>query len=192
MLAQWTQGWWVWVIRGIVAVFFGVIALIYPAPSLLLALLLFGAYLQLDGLAALALATSSGLRDRAVWPLALVGILGLLGGMVIMLWPDFSGRFLLLVLGLCCLLRGALELLHALHFRAWLRQVWPLALAGLASSAFGVLLLVKPDIGTMTLAWIFAGYVILTGLCLIISALRMRDLEGNVLTSDAQTNSWRN
>jgi uncharacterized membrane protein HdeD (DUF308 family) len=179
----------VWVIRGIVAVFFGVIALIYPAPSLLLGLLLFGAYLQLDGLAALALATSSGLHERTVWPLAALGILGLLGGMLIMLWPDFNGRVLMLVLGVCCLLRGGLELLHVLRSRLWLRHLWPLAVSGVASLSFGVLLISRPTLSTSTLAFAFAGYVTLAGACLISSALRMRGLEPNVLTSDAQPNT---
>ncbi|MGH7466703.1 MAG: HdeD family acid-resistance protein [Longimicrobiales bacterium] len=189
MHAQWTQGWWVWAVRGIVAVFFGVIALMYPAPSLLLALLLFGAYLQLDGLAAVALAISLGLHDRAVWPLAAVGLMGLLGGMLIMLWPDMSATILVLTLGICCLVRGGLEIFHAIRFRNWLRRSALLALAGFVAMGFGTLLLIQPAIATGTLVFAFAGCVIVAGLCQIASALRMRAVQADVLTSDGG-NAW--
>jgi uncharacterized membrane protein HdeD (DUF308 family) len=190
MHAQWTQGWWVWAIRGIVAVFFGVIALVYPAPTLQLALLLFGAYLQLDGLAAFALATSLGLNDRATWPLATVGLIGLLGGMLIMLWPDMNARFVVLALGLCCLARGGLEFFHAIRFRLWLRRSALLACAGVMSLAFGTLLLIQPIIATSTLVFAFAGCVIAAGFCLIASALSMRTLHSDVLTSGGGMNVW--
>ena len=191
MHAQWTQGWWVWAIRGIVAVFFGAIALMYPAPSLLLALLLFGAYLQLDGLAALALATSWGLRDRTVWPLAGIALIGLLGGMIIMIWPSFSTRGLVLLLGVCCLVRGVLEIVQAVRFRAYFRPEWLLSMAGLLSIGFGGLLLARPDLPPATMAWTFAAFVLGSGTFHIVNALRWRQLDADALTPNGSTRGWR-
>jgi uncharacterized membrane protein HdeD (DUF308 family) len=191
MHAQWTQGWWMWAIRGLVAVFFGVIALMYPAPSLLLALLLFSAYLQLDGLATFALASSLGLNERAVWPLAGAGLIGLIGGMLIMLWPDGSGRISGALLGGCCVLRGGLEAAHALHFRALLRRAAALALAGGLSFAFGLLVGVFPYAAASTLVFAFAAYVLGAGVCLMASAMRMRTADADPMTVNRQTNVWK-
>jgi uncharacterized membrane protein HdeD (DUF308 family) len=163
----------------------------YPAPSLLLALLLFGAYLQLDGLAALALATSWGLRDRTVWPLAGIAAIGLLGGMVIMIWPSFSTRGLVLLLGVCCLVRGLLEIVQAMRFRAYLRHDWLLAVAGLLSIGFGALLLAQPDMSPATMAWAFAAFVLGSGAFHIVNALRWRQLNTDVLTPDGSARGWR-
>jgi uncharacterized membrane protein HdeD (DUF308 family) len=192
MHAQWTQGWWVWAIRGVVAVFFGVIALVFPAPSMPLAMLLLGAYLQLDGLAAIGIAACFGLHNRTALPLACIGLLGLIGGMVILIWPGFSNRFLVLFLGIYCVARGGLELVNALRVRAQAPRNWNFILASVFALGFGSLLLVRPDLQPITLAWAFPAFVILTGICLITAALHLRGLDAEIVTTDPYTQGWRN
>jgi hypothetical protein len=69
------RNWWTFAVRGVVAVIFGLLALIWPAQTLVILVLLFGAYAFLDGVFAIVTGIAS-IRLRRWWAVLLEGIAG--------------------------------------------------------------------------------------------------------------------
>jgi len=85
-------------VRGIIAIVFGVLALVLsPGITLTFLVYLFGAYAVIGGIAAVATALRYTKEDG--WALLLVeGILGILAGVVAFVWPGITAFvFLFLV-----------------------------------------------------------------------------------------------
>src|SRR6266581_164653 len=72
--------WWILAIRGLLAVLFGLAAFVWPGLTLLVLVLLFGAYALVDGVIAVVVS----LQERRVfarwWVLLLEGLVGIAAG----------------------------------------------------------------------------------------------------------------
>jgi hypothetical protein len=81
----------------------------------------------------------------ACWPwLRLEGVVGIAAGLFAFLWPDITMLVLLYLIAAWMVVAGLLEVAAAIVLRRELRGEWLLALAGIRSLAFGVLLTVRP------------------------------------------------
>src|SRR2546421_479371 len=79
--------WWALVIRGIVAILFGLAALFWPGLTLIALVLLFGAYALIDGIFAVVAALGDR-RDHPNWGMLLIGgIIGIIIGIITFFWP---------------------------------------------------------------------------------------------------------
>jgi uncharacterized membrane protein HdeD (DUF308 family) len=185
MLDLLTRYWWLLVVRGVVGILFGVLALIWPEATLAALVLLFGAYAIVDGVATLyAAITGRGTGDRAfgrdrasgghrAW-LAVEGLLGIGAGLVAFLWPGITALVLLWVIAFWAVLTGAMEIATAIRLRRELEHEWLLGLAGVASVVFGLLLILLPGTGALALIWLIGTYALLFGVILIVLGLRLR------------------
>lgn len=166
-----TWRWWTIALRGLVAIAFGIFAMFSPGFAFLSLVLLFGVYAIIDGVLALVLAS------RQVQPrnaLIARGIVSIAAGVVALVWPGITGVVLLFVIAAWAIIAGILEIVTAIQVRKQLEGEWLLALEGLLSVAFGVLLLLSPLIGVVVLGlWIGAWALILGGME-IGTALRLR------------------
>ncbi len=70
--------WWIWLVRGIAAVVFGVLAFLWPGPTIFAIGVLFGAYAFVDGIFALVACVRVAEQHGRWWPLFLEGIVGLI------------------------------------------------------------------------------------------------------------------
>ena len=88
--------WWAMVLRGIVAVLFGLVALFWPGLTLFVLLVCFGVYAMLDGL----LAIVAGIRASGgrKWLLLAEGALGVLAGLVVLFWPGTTALVVVYVI----------------------------------------------------------------------------------------------
>ena len=168
------ENWWLMLLRGIASVVFGVLALAWPGKTLLILLVLFGAYAVVDGLLALGAAFGRGRSSGSSWWLAIVGGLGVITGLATFLWPGVTAIILLFFIGAWTLMRGLLEIAGAIQMRRETEDAWLLALDGVVSVIFGVSVLVFPGAGALALIWIIAAYAIVTGAILILLSLRVR------------------
>ena len=168
------ENWWLTLLRGIAAVAFGILALIWPGKTLLMLLVLFGAYAMVDGLLALGAAFGRGRSSGASWWLAIAGGLGVVVGLATFLWPGVTAVVLLLFIGAWTLMRGLLEIAGAIQMRRETEDAWLLALDGVVSVIFGLSVLVFPGAGALALIWIIAAYAIVSGAILILLSLRVR------------------
>jgi len=74
------------------------------------------------------------------------------------------------------MLTGILEIAAAIKLRKVVTNEWLLVLAGIASVAFGVLLMLQPAAGALVLVWWVGAYALVLGILLFVLALRMRRL----------------
>jgi uncharacterized membrane protein HdeD (DUF308 family) len=156
-------------LRGILAIIFGLIALFAPGIALLALIIVFGAYAFLDGILAVIVA----MRERRVLPhwrwLLVEGFAGIVLGIVAFAWPIRTALILLFIVAAWAIITGALEIAAALAVRSWL-----LGLAGILSVAFGVLLFAFPGAGLLSILWLLGIYALAFGVILIVHAFQLR------------------
>jgi uncharacterized membrane protein HdeD (DUF308 family) len=177
MLEYLSRYWWTLAIRGAIAVGFGLAALIWPAITLQVLVWLFGFYAVVDGLLALAALLVGGrlVRGRRGW-LIVEGIVGIAAGVFTFLWPDITALVLLYLIAAWAIVTGLLEVTAAIFLRRELRGEWLLALAGVVSVAFGILLAVRPAEGAIALVSVIGVFAILFGVVLLALGARLRRL----------------
>lgn len=161
-------------VRGIAAIVFGILAFIWPGPTLLALVLLFGAYALVDGVASLVLVLRRRRpKDTPVWAMVLVGIAGIGAGVVTFLWPGITAVALLAVVAAWAIVRGIFEIIAAVRLRKEIEGEWLLGLAGALSIVFGVLLLLQPGAGLLALVWLVGIYALIAGVVYISLGVRL-------------------
>jgi uncharacterized membrane protein HdeD (DUF308 family) len=171
ILQTFARRWWVLLIRGVLAVLFGIMAFAMPGLTVLTLVLLFGAYALVDGLTAIWAAVTS----RA-WGLILFGILGILVAFYTFIFPGVTAIALLYLIAAWVLVRGIFEIVTAIQLRKEITNEWVLILSGFLSIIVGLLLFARPGAGVLAMAWVIGAYVLVSGLLLIILAFRVRGL----------------
>jgi uncharacterized membrane protein HdeD (DUF308 family) len=166
--------WWVVALRGLAAIIFGILAFIWPGITLTVVILFYGAYALVDGLLAVYAAIRS--RGQHLWALLLEGIVGIAAGLIALLWPALTALALVYVIAVWAILTGALEIVAAVRMRRVISNEWALIFAGALSVVFGVLLVIQPGAGALTLVWLIGLYAVLFGLGLLVVAWRLRGL----------------
>jgi uncharacterized membrane protein HdeD (DUF308 family) len=165
--------WWLLLLRGVVAVLFGVLAFVWPGLTLLTLVLFYGAFALADGVIALA-AAITGSRSVPTWWLVLVGLLGIAAGIVTFVLPGMTAMVLILLIGIWAIAHGIVEIVAAIQLRKEIDNEWSLILAGLLSVGFGVLVVIAPGAGALGLVWAIGAYSIVFGALLIAFSLQVR------------------
>lgn len=164
--------WWALALRGLVGIFFGILALAWPALTLITLAALFAAYALLAGIAFVAGAIRHRHSGEAWWGALPLGAVSIGAGVIAALHPVPSA--LVLVMGANALVAGVIDILAAIRLREDVRHAWLLALAGLVAVAFGAFVLLRPGAGALALAWMVSLYAMLSGALLLALALRLR------------------
>jgi uncharacterized membrane protein HdeD (DUF308 family) len=165
--------WWVPLIRGIAAILFGVLVLVYPAISLMVLVMLWGSYALIDGVFSLVMAVRRG-RGGGRWGWwAAEGIVGIVAGIVAFAWPGMTGLILLMVIAAWAVLTGITSIVTAVRLRKVITDEWLLGASGVLSIIFGLLLFAYPSTGALALLGIIAGYSIVFGVLLLGLAWRL-------------------
>ena len=173
MSALLAQNWWAIALRGVFAIIFGIIALLMPGATMLALVLLFAAYLLVDGIFAIIAAVRAARRQERWGWLIFEGLVDLVSGGIAIVWPLLTIVAFALLMGAWAIVTGALLLgasyrLNIPHGR------WLMALAGAISVIWGVLLIIWPLIGALVLTWWMAAYALIFGVAMLVLALRLR------------------
>jgi uncharacterized membrane protein HdeD (DUF308 family) len=161
--------WWILLVRGILAILFGLLAFAWPGLTILILTALFAAYALMDGVFALII----GIHTRW-WFLALVGMLGIIAGLVAFFYPGLTALTLLLIIAGWAIVRGVVEIAAAIQLRKVIANEWALILAGLFSVVFGVILFARPLVGALAVIWIIGAYALIIGIFLIILSFKVK------------------
>jgi uncharacterized membrane protein HdeD (DUF308 family) len=170
--------WWLLALRGLVAILFGVLAFIWPSVTLLTLVWLFGAFALVNGFLSLALAAKAPKGYPRLGSLILGGLLGILAGLLTFVMPGITALGLLILIAAWALVTGILEIVAAIRLRKIITNEWLLILAGIASVAFGAILLVWPAAGALALIWWIGAWALVFGILMMILAFRMRNWKG--------------
>src|SRR5438874_2064527 len=134
------HNWWLLALRGLAAVLFGVLAFIWPGITLLTLIYLFGAYALVNGVLALIVAYRTPKDSRPIGSLIFEGLFSIAAGVVAFLIPSLTALALLSLIAAWAIVTGIIEVVAAVRLRRVISNEWLLALAGIASMVFGVLL----------------------------------------------------
>ena len=175
-----TRHWWVLLVRGLIAITFGVMTWIWPGLSIATLVLLFGLYAFADGALGLwtAFTGPKGMEHR--WVLALWGLAGLVTGVLAVLAPGLVAASVVLLIGVWAIVTGVMEIIAAIQLRKEIQGEWMLVLAGLASVAFGLLLVARPGAGALSLVWMIGLFALLLGALLVFLAFKVRSVHKRV------------
>jgi len=165
--------WWAIVLRGVIAVLFGVVALAAPGAVLLSLALLFGIYLLIDGVIGLVSTMRAGAAHGHWGMLLAEAVLNIIMGLIALFMPAAAVLAFVLLMAAWALISGGLMVaaavkLHASHGRWWL------GLGGVASLIWGVLLVAAPLVGAIVLTWWLGIYAIVFGIALLACGWRLR------------------
>jgi len=168
------RNWWMLLVRGLIAIAFGILTWVQPGISLAALVLLFGAYALADGILGVWTAIAGRGEHEDWWILLLWGLISVGVGILTFLAPGVTALALLFYIAAWAIATGVLEIVAAIRLRKVLRGEWWLILGGLASVIFGVLLLAQPGAGALAVLWLIATYAVIFGVLLVILAFKVR------------------
>lgn len=173
-LAKW---WWTLVVRGVIAIVFGLLAFAAPAFGIAMLVALFAVWALIDGVGSLLTGIRTRGRDRSWWIEMLEGVVGVAVGLVALLLPGFAAEVLVRLIAIWSIVTGVIEIALAIRLRRVLEgEIW-LALAGVASVLFGGLILLFPAAGALSLVWLIGSFAIAFGAFLIMLGWRLRTVD---------------
>jgi uncharacterized membrane protein HdeD (DUF308 family) len=150
-------------VRGLAAILFGALTLVWPKITLTVLVLWFGIFAVISGITAVAAALRG--RDQHGWGLLLFeGILSIAVGVVALVWPGITALAFLFLIASWAILTGVLELVAPLSFPMSFGRGLLSALSGIVSIAFGVLIAAQPAAGLLAVAWMIGVYAIIVGI----------------------------
>src|SRR6202047_3633913 len=168
------QNWWLFLLRGILGIIFGLLALIFPGPTILSLVLLFSAYMLVDGIFGIASAVRAIRHKEDRWGLVIFeGLLNIGVGVAAFLWPGLAVVAFVWLVAAWAIVTGGL--MTAAGFRLNIDHGrGGMVLGGLLSLAYGTLLIITPLIGAIVLTWWLGAYALVFGVALVILSFKLR------------------
>ena len=168
------RNWWALALRGLVAVLFGLLAFVWPGLTVAMLVLLFGAYVLVDGVFAIAAAVKAPAGYDRWWVLLLEGIVGVIIGVLTFVWPAMTALVLLYFIAAWAIITGVLEITAAIRLRKSIGNEWLLVLSGVLSILFGLALMLMPGAGALAVVWLIGSYAVIFGVLLVALSFRLR------------------
>jgi uncharacterized membrane protein HdeD (DUF308 family) len=169
-----SRNWWAIALRGVVAIAFGVLAFLWPGLTLYALVILFGAFVIVDGVLALVGAFRRREGRRPDLFMIIGGLAGIAAGIIAFVLPGLSALALLYVIAAWAIVTGIAEVVAAYQLREEIKGEWLLALSGAVSFVFGLFIALFPGPGALAVVWLIASYAIVSGVILLALAFRLR------------------
>jgi uncharacterized membrane protein HdeD (DUF308 family) len=168
------RNWWSLALRGVLAILFGIVAWVWPEITLTSLVLLFGAYLLVDGVVNI-VAAVRGRTAEPRWFPVVMGIAEIIIGLVTLLWPGVTAIALVYLIAAWAVTMGAFAIFAAIALRRDIHGEWVLAVSGILSILFGLIIGILPGAGAIALIWLIGTFAIVDGILLLILAFRLRN-----------------
>jgi uncharacterized membrane protein HdeD (DUF308 family) len=165
------RNWWLIALRGVLGVIFGVIALVMPVATILALVLLFSAYMVVDGAIAIYAAIRAARKQEGWGFLLFQGIASLAAAAIAFMWPGLTVVAFVLLIAAWSIVSGCLMLAAAMRTE---QARWWLVLGGAAALLYGILMIVAPLSGAVVLTWWLGAFALVFGAALIILSLKLR------------------
>jgi uncharacterized membrane protein HdeD (DUF308 family) len=168
------RNWWSLVIRGLVGILFGILTFAWPGITFAALVIVFGAYALLDGVFSLVGAVKAVQTHERWAALVFLGVTGIGAGVVTVLWPAITAFVLVCLIAAWAIVTGVLEIAVAVRLRRYIEGEWLLALAGIASLVFGILIMIAPPAGALVIAVWVGAYALVSGVMLVTLGIKLR------------------
>jgi uncharacterized membrane protein HdeD (DUF308 family) len=168
------KNWWSLVLRGLLGIALGIVTFLWPGITLTALVFLFAGYALLNGSLSLAGALRAAEAGDRWGALLFEGIIGILAAFLTALWPAITALALVFVIAAWAIATGVAEIAAAIRLRRHIHGEWLLALAGVVSIVFGVLLAAMPIAGALVIALWVGAYMLVFGVTLVALGVRLR------------------
>jgi uncharacterized membrane protein HdeD (DUF308 family) len=168
------RNWWLLAVRGALAVVFGVLAWFWPDITLIALVLLFGAYVLVDGIFNLITAALGRSREPR-WIVAIMGIASIIVGIATLAWPGLTAVALIYLIAAWAVTMGAFAIIGAIRLRREIADEWLLVIIGLLAIVFGVAIAIFPGAGALALVWLIGVFAVAYGVLQLSLAVRLRN-----------------
>ena len=168
------QNWWVMALRGVLAIVFGIMALAMPVSTLISLILVFAAYMLVDGIFAIVASLRAARHSKRWGALFFGGIVNIITGVLAAAWPGITALVFVVMTAAWSIISGSVMLVAAVRLKRDHGRWW-LALGGLASIAFGIILVLAPLAGAVVLTWWIGIYAFVFGIAMLVLAFRLRE-----------------
>ncbi len=166
--------WWTLLLRGILAILLGIIAINNVGLTALAIFVWFVFYAIADGIFHVYMSIVYRHDTKHWWVGLLSGLLSIAFGIAAFMWPQITAYVLLVFIAARAIIDGVLGIVQAIQLRKEVKGEWLLIVGGVAAVLFGIWMFFNPKQGGVALLWIIAVYAIVTGVILVIQAFRMR------------------
>ncbi|MFN8891640.1 MAG: HdeD family acid-resistance protein [Alphaproteobacteria bacterium] len=184
LVRQTAGSWWVFMLRGVAAIIFGLLVFLFPGLGLVFILAFLGAWMLFDGMGSIYQAVKGGhpTGERSRTWLWIDGIISLVAAAVILLAPGVSAIGLLIVTAAWFLLSGGARLMLAFRLSSVL-----LGLLGALNIVIGAWMLLRPGPGLLAVIWMVALEAIIMGAIMISLGWRLKHIHQNPEQEAGQT-----
>jgi uncharacterized membrane protein HdeD (DUF308 family) len=166
--------WWILILRGVVAIAFGLLTFVAPVSSLLAVVILFGAFALVDGIFNVVGFAVAPRGERRWMSFIFGGLAGIAAGLATFFWPGLTALVLVNVIAAWALVSGVAAVVAAIRLRKQIQGEWLLGLNGLLSIALGILMFLFPGPGALALILWVGAYALVAGVLLVALGLRVR------------------
>jgi uncharacterized membrane protein HdeD (DUF308 family) len=130
-------------------------------------------------------------EGKPMGSLIIVGILGIAAGVVTFIWPGMTALVLLMFIASWAVLMGIFEIAAAIRLRKHIENEWLLALSGVVSIAFGVLMFLQPGPGALAVVWLIGSFSLIFGILLIVLGFKLKGLASRTATGGTPVGAHR-
>jgi len=168
------RNWWILAARGILAILFGLYAILRPGMALATIIMAFGVVVLVAGILSIVAGMRAHDRRLPSWPIVIEGIVCVAFGLLALIKPGATAMAWLFIVSAFAVVSGALHVTAAMELRKHFKGEWVLILNGVLTMIFGVLMVLLPWAGLLSLVWLIGAYSLFFGVLLLIFALRLR------------------
>ena len=166
--------WWLLALRGLFAILFGIVILAWPALTIEILVIIYGVFALVGGILSMIIGLFSIGKNSNWWLMFLEGVLGFIVGGIVLKWPAMSLLLLIIIIALWAIISGIAQIITAFFVRQQIKNEWLMALSGLISLLFGLLLFSWPISGIIVLSWLIGFYALLLGIFLIVFGFQIK------------------
>jgi uncharacterized membrane protein HdeD (DUF308 family) len=147
---------------------FGLLALLWPGVTVVVLALLVGAYIVVEGVATIitGFRRARDAAQRTAYLLA--GLIGVVAGVVALVWPGITALVLALLFGAWAVITGMMDIWAATRIRGQ----WLMVAVGVLSVVAGVFVLARPMLGVLAVAVVVGAFALVTGVLMLVEAWR--------------------
>jgi uncharacterized membrane protein HdeD (DUF308 family) len=168
--------WWAILLRGILALALAACALFWPERTMSILVKLLGIYFLTDGLWGAFTAWRSG--DATATPLQ--AVVSLILGVTLLFWTGISTHVFMIIAGIWALLQGIGVVMSSRRLEADDADRTLMAVIGIVIALVGVVFILWPETGVVTVSWLIGLGACLVGLMLVYLATRLKRVRKRV------------
>jgi uncharacterized membrane protein HdeD (DUF308 family) len=163
---------WRWAIglHGLASVVFGVMILAWPGMSVTALTIVFGIFALATGISEFVTAFASEHKEER-GTLVLSGLLGIVVGTMVLVWPSISALALLYVIGAYAVAFGILAVVASFRLPLNREDTALTVLNGLIAIVFGIVIFAKPGAGALAVLALIAAFALVTGVSELVIAI---------------------